>query len=153
PTETPGAQTPVAFTSGSNPLLQPEFSESKTIGFVYSPSQVQGLSVALDWWNILIENTVVGDHPNDILSDCYVSLIESRCALFSGDPGQGNTVPNPLYGSRNAGQVETEGFDLGVNYGRDTDDGRFGARWATTYVSLYEVKSTIDAGVIPGQAN
>ncbi|MGY0610973.1 TonB-dependent receptor domain-containing protein [Luteimonas sp. A501] len=153
PTTTPGAQTPVAFTSGSNPLLQPEFSESKTIGLVYSPSQVQGLSVALDWWNILIENTVVGDHPNDILSDCYVSLIESRCGLFSRDPGQGNIVTELLYGSRNAGYVETEGFDLDVNYSMDTDYGRFGARWATTYVSLYEVKSTDDAGVIPGQAN
>src|SRR5690606_6285763 len=33
PTTTAAAQTPVPFTSGSNPLLQPEFSESKTIGF------------------------------------------------------------------------------------------------------------------------
>jgi iron complex outermembrane receptor protein len=153
PTPGPAAQTPVPFTSGSNPFLQPEFSESKTIGLVYSPNFVQGLSVALDWWNIRIDNTVVSDHPNDILSDCYVSLIESRCALFSRDPTLGNIVSELSYGGRNAGYTETEGFDLEVNYALDTDYGRLSAQWATTYVSLFETKSTNDAGVIPTQDN
>ena len=153
PTTAAAQQTPVAFTSGSNPLLEPETSVSKTLGFVYNPNFVQGLSVALDWWNIKIENTVVGDTPNDILSDCYVALIESRCALFSRDPSLGNIVADLQYGSRNAGYAETEGYDLDVNYGLSTDFGRFDARWATTYVSLYEIKSTNDAEAIPGQAN
>lgn len=153
PTTTPGGQTPVAFTSGSNPLLEPETSVSKTLGFVYNPSYVQGLSVALDWWNIKIDNTVVADSPNDILSDCYIALIESRCALFSRDASLGNIVAELQYGSRNAGYAETEGFDLDVNYGLNTDFGRFDARWATTYVSFYEVKSTNDPETIPGQAN
>ncbi len=153
PTTTPGAQTPVAFTSGSNPLLEPETSVSKTLGFVYNPSYVQGLSVALDWWNIKIDNTVVADSPNDILSDCYIALIESRCALFSRDASLGNIVAELQYGSRNAGYAETEGFDLDVNYGLNTDFGRFDARWATTYVSFYEVKSTNDPETIPRQEN
>ena len=153
PTRTAASQTPVPFVSGSNPFLEPETSESKTIGFVYSPSYVEGLSVALDWWNIRIENTVVSDSPNDILSDCYISLIESRCDMFSRDPSQGYIVSQLQYGSRNAGYAETEGFDLDVNYKLDTDYGRFGVRWATTYVSLYEIKSTNDPETIPGQAN
>lgn len=153
PITAPAQQTPVPFTSGSNPLLEPEFSESKTIGFVYSPNFVEGLSVALDWWNIRIENTVVSDSPNDILSDCYVSLIESRCALFSRDPSLGNIVAQLQYGGRNAGYTETEGFDLDVNYAFDTDYGRFNAKWATTYVSLYETKSTNDVDAVPGQYN
>ena len=153
PTTTPGAQTPVAFTSGSNPLLQPEFSTSKTIGFVYSPKFVEGLSVALDWWNVKIENTIVADTPNEILSDCYVALIESRCALFSRDPSLGNIVAELQYGGRNSGYAETEGYDLDVNYRLNTDFGRFTARWATTYVSLYETKSTNDPDEVPSQAN
>ncbi|MDR7191617.1 TonB-dependent receptor [Luteimonas terrae] len=153
PTTTPGAQTPVAFTSGSNPLLEPETSVSKTLGLVYNPNYVQGLSVALDWWNIRIENTIVADAPNTILSDCYVGLIESRCALFSRDPSLGNIVAELQYGGRNAGYAETEGYDLDVNYGLSTDFGRFDARWATTYVSFYEIKSTNDVEAVPGQAN
>ena len=153
PTTAAGQQTPVPFTSGSNPLLQPEFSESKTVGFVYSPNFVEGLSVSLDWWNIRIDNTIVSDSPNDILSDCYVALIEERCALFSRDPSLGNIVTELQYGGRNSGYAETEGYDLDVNYRLATDFGQFGVRWATTYVSLYETKSTNDPDEVPSQAN
>ncbi|QOW20745.1 TonB-dependent receptor [Lysobacter ciconiae] len=138
-------QTPVPFTSGSNINLQPETSTSKTVGFVYSPGYVQGLSIGLDWWNIRIENTMVSDSPNAILSDCYIALIESRCANFTRDPVLG-IVDDLTYGLRNAGYAETEGFDLAVGYRFDTDYGRFGLNWDTTYVSKYVTKSTNDAG-------
>lgn len=153
PTTSATAQTPVPFTSGSNPLLQPEFSESKTIGFVYSPDYVEGLSVGLDWWNIRIDNTVVSDTPNEILQDCYVALIESRCSMFSRDPSLGSIVADLQYGGRNSGYAETEGYDLDVNYRLNTDYGQFTTRWATTYVSLYETKSTDDADEVPSQEN
>ncbi len=152
PTTSVADQTPVPFTSGSNPLLQPELSESKTIGLVYSPNYVSGLSVALDWWSVRIDDTVVSDSPNTILRDCYVNLIESRCGLFKRDPALG-IVTDLKYGTRNAGYTETEGFDLDVNYALDTDLGRFSAKWATTYVSKYETKSTNEATTIPSQAN
>ena len=153
PTTTAGAQTPVPFNSGSNPLLQPEYSESKTVGIVYSPSFVEGLTVGLDWWNIRIDDTVVSDSPNTILNDCYVKLIESRCAMFTRDPSLGNIVGTLSYGMRNSGFVETEGYDLDVNYRLNTDYGRFTASWATTYVSLLQSASTNDPGVIPSQSN
>ena len=153
PTNGPAAQTPVPFRSGSNPFLEPENSKSKTVGFVYSPNFVEGLSVSLDWWNIRIENTIVADTPNEILSDCYVALIESRCALFSRDPTLGNIVTQLSFGGRNSGYAETEGYDLDVNYNLNTDHGRFGVRWATTYVSLFETKSTNDVDEVPSQAN
>ncbi|WP_298573749.1 TonB-dependent receptor [uncultured Luteimonas sp.] len=153
PTNGPAAQTPVPFTSGSNPFLQPEFSKSKTVGLVYSPSYVEGFSVALDWWTIKIENTIVADTPNEIMNDCYVALIESRCALFSRDPSLGNIVANLAYGGRNSGYEDTEGYDLDMNYRLDTDYGRFDAKWATTYVSKYETKSTNDIDEVPSQEN
>ena len=148
----PAAQTPVPFMSGSNPLLQPEYSESKTIGFVYSPDFVSGLTVSVDWWNIRIENTQVSDTPNLMLDDCYVKLIESRCAGFSRDPVL-QIVNNLTYGLRNAGYTETEGFDFDFSYALETDFGRFNAKWATTYISKYETKSTDEATTIPSQNN
>ncbi|HUH91457.1 MAG TPA: TonB-dependent receptor [Lysobacter sp.] len=152
PTDGRSDQTPVPFTSGSNPFLQPETSTSKNLGFVYSPGYVEGLSVGLDWWNMKIEDTLVSDSPNLMLSDCYIALIESRCAGFERDPVTG--IVNTLtYGLRNAGYTETEGFDLDVNYRLNTDYGRFGLKWATTYVSLYESKSTNDQGIPVSQYN
>ncbi|MFL6588406.1 MAG: TonB-dependent receptor domain-containing protein [Luteimonas sp.] len=151
PTESGAGQTPVPFTSGSNRFLQPETSVSKTLGLVYSPAYAEGLSLALDWWNIRIEETIVSDSPNIILDDCYVGLIESRCASFSRDPVLG-IVNDLTYGMRNAGYTETEGFDFDAMYSRNTDYGRFGAKWQTTYVSSYETKATNDAATVPSQA-
>ena len=153
PTTSVAAQTPVPFNSGSNVFLQPETSESNTIGFVYSPSFVPGLTTSLDWWKVRIDNTIVADSPNQILSDCYVSLIESRCGLFSRDPAQGNIVADLTYGGRNAGYTETEGFDFEVGYNFETAIGQFSAKLATTYVSKYESKATDDPDVIPSQSN
>ncbi|KGO99074.1 TonB-dependent receptor plug domain-containing protein [Novilysobacter defluvii] len=152
PTDGPAAQTPVPFTSGSNPNLSPETSESKNLGIVYSPSFVEGLSVAVDWWNIRIEDTLVSDTPNLMLSDCYVALIESRCAGFTRDPVTG-IVNDLTYGLRNAGYYDTEGYDVDLGYRINTDYGRFGAQWQTTYVSKYEVKSTNDFDAVPSQYN
>ncbi|MEN5116105.1 TonB-dependent receptor [Luteimonas sp. TWI662] len=151
PTESGAGQSPVPFTSGSNRLLQPETSVSKTLGLVYNPSYVEGLSLALDWWNIRIEQTIVSDSPNLILDDCYVGLIESRCAMFSRDPVL-QIVNNLTYGMRNAGYTDTEGFDFDVLYALNTDYGRFGAKWQTTYTSKYETKATNDPTAVPSQA-
>src|SRR5690606_39442394 len=67
-------------------LLTPEESESKNIGFVWSPGFVEGLSMNVDWWTIKIENTIVGDTPTQMLNDCYVENIAARCGSFTRDP-------------------------------------------------------------------
>ncbi|KPM82867.1 TonB-dependent receptor [Pseudoalteromonas lipolytica] len=143
PTTGPAAQTPVPFNSGSNPLLQPEESVSKTVGFVYNPSYVENLDIILDWWSIKITDTVVSDSPNEILKDCYIGGDESRCAMFSRDPN--NSIVNDLtYGTRNAGFTETSGIDLSLAYAFETGFGDFRATLDSTYLLKYDSKSTND---------
>jgi len=153
PTVGASRQTPVPFRSGSNPNLGPETSRSKTLGFVYSPSYVNGLSIGMDWWHIRIDNTVVPDSANAILRDCYLNGIESRCNAFTRDPSQGNIVTNLRYGTRNAGYYEVEGVDIDLSYALDTAVGRWSAKWATTYTSQFEVKSDNEPDTIPEQRN
>lgn len=152
PATAPGAQSPVPFFSGANPLLTPETSETKTIGFVYSPDFVEGLNLTLDWWKIQIDDTLVTDSPNAILTDCYVNLIESRCALFTRDPTLGY-VNNMTFGLRNAGYVITEGYDFDIGYRFDTDFGRFNIALNNTYVSRLSFKSTNDPDTVETQQN
>ena len=136
-------QTPVPFVNGSNPNLQPETSKSKTLGLVWSPTFVSNLNVALDWWKIRIDNTIVGDSPNQILKDCYEQGIESRCSRFTRDPSNG-IVTGLKFGNRNAGFAETEGYDLDVSYRVDTSYGKLSAGWTSTYVSKNVYRSTND---------
>ena len=111
---------------------------------MWSPEFAQGLNLALDWWNIRIEGTMVADTPNAILSDCYVAKIESRCAMFRRDPNL-KIVNDLTFGLRNAGFTETEGYDLSVSYRFKTNAGDFSANWETTYISKYDYKATNDA--------
>jgi iron complex outermembrane receptor protein len=139
----PGTQSPIPFLSGSNPNLTPETSESKTLGFVWSPTFAEGLNMSLDWWNIRIENTIVADSPTDMLNDCYVRGISSRCqssTTFQRDPATGE-LTFLAFGGRNAGYQETEGFDFDLNYSLNTDWGKFGLAWLNTYVSKNELKT------------
>lgn len=146
PATAPNAQTPVAFTSGSNPTLEPENSVSKTAGIVWSPSFVSGLNVALDWWTIRIDNTIVADTPSQILSDCFVQSITSRCssALFTRDPAQG-FVNFLSFGSRNAGYREVEGYDFELGYRFTTERfGNFTLSSTTTYTDKDVTVATND---------
>jgi iron complex outermembrane recepter protein len=140
----PDEQSPVPFTSGSNPDLTPETSTSKTLGVVWSPSFVEGLNVALDWWAVKVDNTIVPDTPTDQLNDCYILGVAERCNSFTRDATLG-IVSNLSYGGRNAGFLDTEGYDLEATYRWETGNfGRFDFNWQTTYVSKYEQKSTND---------
>ncbi|WP_115572828.1 TonB-dependent receptor plug domain-containing protein [Xanthomonas campestris] len=145
PATAPNTQTPVPFTSGSNPTLTPEISRSQTIGAVWSPGFVEGLNVSLDWWKIRIDSTIVADTPNDVLIDCYVQSITSRCApeLFTRDPVQG--FPTVTFGNRNAGFRKVEGFDFDIGYRWASDTlGKFSVNSNSTYTVKDYLVSTND---------
>ncbi len=119
----------VPFFSGSNSALQPETSRSWVVGAVWSPSFVPGFNVALDWWRVRIENTIVSDSPQSMLNDCYVFGVSERCGMnkgngFTRDPVTGN-VDDLRYGNTNAGFREVEGFDLDLSYRFQSE--RFGS--------------------------
>jgi iron complex outermembrane recepter protein len=112
---------------------------------VWSPTFVEGLNLALDWWKIRIAETIVADSPSTILNDCYVQNITSRCssALFTRDPVLG--YPTVSFGGRNAGFRKTEGFDFDATYRWTTEDwGRFTIASNSTYTSKDYFVSTND---------
>ena len=149
PATTSNAQTPVAFTSGSNPLLQPENSRSKTLGLVFSPPFVEGLTMSVDWWEINIKNTIVGDSPSQILQDCYVEGLTARCGLFTRDPALGY-IDNLTFGSRNAGYEITEGYDFDMSYRLPTERwGNFSFNWNSTYTVRDDFVTTNDPVKFP----
>lgn len=140
PAEKPNAQSNVPFLSGSNPDLTPETSRNLTLGVVYSPSQIEGLSASLDWWNIRIDNAIVSDTPNGVLNDCYVSGSAARCAQFRRNASTG-AIETLNFQLMNFGYVETAGFDLLASYHLPTQSwGNLGFVSDSTYVDYYESK-------------
>ncbi|WP_372018688.1 TonB-dependent receptor plug domain-containing protein [Pseudoxanthomonas sp. 10H] len=131
-------------TTGGNPDLKPETSETKTVGLVYSPDWAEGLETYVDWYHIVIENAIGALTAQTIINECYLQANAGSCALITRDQvGAVNGNPGEISGiqavNRNfVGGLQTEGFDFGASYHFEPGDwGRFHFRLDNTYVSYY----------------
>tara|TARA_B100000902_G_C27315601_1_gene921119 strand:- start:74 stop:3028 length:2955 start_codon:yes stop_codon:yes gene_type:complete len=152
-----------------NPDLKPETSTNTSIGFVYSPSVVDGLTLTYDNWEIKKEDTIVLLGRNNRLVEDLVLRLEhgaSNCDLYSNpnvlrdpDPGYSDAenaeftdlgicpagkamiVYDPY---ANAATRTIAGQDIGVYYDIDTDFGRF--RLSANYSKTDEFTQKPTAG-------
>ncbi|MBS7456070.1 TonB-dependent receptor domain-containing protein [Coralloluteibacterium stylophorae] len=125
------------ITVGGNPNVQPELSTSKTLGFVYSPSYIQGFDISLDWWNIELENTITTFSGNAILNSCFVDGLTNFCSLITRKPD--GSIEDLLSVQNNIGSTEVEGYDLTLNYRLpETAYGTFSFTLDSAYISKYE---------------
>ncbi|ACG77164.1 TonB-dependent receptor [Phenylobacterium zucineum HLK1] len=143
-------QATVQGATSGNPDLQNEIGKQWSIGMVYQPSFVPGLSINFDWVNIRLEDAINNFTLTSILQVCYDSPggNADACSRFdrgtaaSGRPGQilgrdeaignGSNSIGPQTGYINAGYTNFEGFTAGVNYRIDFVDwlgGAFGNMW------------------------
>lgn len=149
PVTRPDSGAAVPFFTGSNPALKPEISRSQTIGVVWSPTSFSGFNLALDWWRVRIEDTIVSDSPNTMLDDCYIYGIAERCVAgegtgFTRDPLTGN-IDSLYFGDTNAGYRKVQGYDLDLSYGWKSDRlGSFNVQSNSTYnVSDYYTSTNL----------
>jgi iron complex outermembrane receptor protein len=139
PAQIGNIETPTAaqanFTGGGNLGLRPEKSDSYTLGIVFQPSVVPGLSITVDYYNIKIKDAIsqptAGDAYNLCFGDASGSAITAAsatnpvCTQIRRNPdtgaldGDAATTPGLLILPSNLGRVKTDGIDLGVNYRRD----------------------------------
>jgi len=108
--------------SVGNRLLQEETAETFTIGFVFQPEFVQGLSLTVDYWDISIEDAIEAVSSQNIVDGCYqtVALNEAFCELT----GRNQDPLSAQYGgfnflrqtTLNFAAVETNGIDFAAKY-------------------------------------
>jgi outer membrane receptor protein involved in Fe transport len=119
---------------GSNPDLKPEKSISRTVGFVYSPSQMPGLDVNADYFKIEIDNAIGTVGVQNIINGCFFN--SSFCNLVSVKGNEIITVHNL---DTNRGSLLTEGIDVGLHYKfPSTPVGDFAARINGTFVTTFD---------------
>lgn len=140
-----GAQTPFPFTTGAgNAFLQPETAKTRTLGFVVSPASVPGFTLAVDWFNIRIENLITGVSATDTIEECFVNNVSNFCSLIKRD-ATGQVVDLQI-GNTNRGKLETEGVDVALNYRLPrTAWGQFALRSETTYTDSIKDQATLDS--------
>ena len=70
---------------GGNPALIPETADTITAGVVWTPQNIPGLSVTLDYYNISITDAIGSLGPEDIIQQCAASGDPATCALIFRD--------------------------------------------------------------------
>ena len=115
----------ISNTGGGNPALSPEEADTTTLGVVWEPAFISGLSVSLDYYKIQIENAVSSATTDQVLNGCYTSALNPGfsasspfCALVQRNVSTGslNGTVGVITQSSNLGKVGTAGYDIGINY-------------------------------------
>lgn len=141
----PAAQ--LKISAGGNPNLDPETSDSFSLGFVYQPDWAQ-LRVSLDWYDVEVDEAIGNPDPVNVIQSCYNSpngsLSSPDCARIGRGPA-GDVVRFDLL-NENLATIETSGLDLDVAYDTSTGLGDVEVRWLLNY--LEEWKQTTGTGVV-----
>jgi outer membrane receptor protein involved in Fe transport len=110
--------------TGGNPLLDPEEADTFTVGVLFTPSMVPGLTISLDYFDIAVEQLVGTIPPTQALSECVANADPAFCSLITRGSG-GTLWANPsgfvTATNINTGSLETSGFDLLGSYSFDLD--------------------------------
>jgi outer membrane receptor protein involved in Fe transport len=113
--------------TGGNPLLDPETADTTTVGVVYTPSQIEGLSISIDYFDIVVDDAIAGGIPAQTTFDnCLATGDGTFCDLISradsGTLAAGTFGSGFLQTNLNIASLETSGIDIQVGYLFDVND-------------------------------
>lgn len=131
---------------GGNPDLQPETAKTLSLGAVFEPSFIRGLTISVDYFNIKVEDLVGSVNPNLSLSNCLSSGDAFFCSQIQRSPAGSLWQGEAGYFRRfnvNTGSLQTKGVDLAVDYRMNLNDlgiggGRLSFSLAGTYLDSYK---------------
>ncbi len=112
-------------TSGGNPNLSPEEADTTTLGLVFEPDFVPGLSVTVDYFKIEVNKAVSSASSSQVINGCYTAALNpgfsagaAFCGFVSRDPltGSLNGGLGTITQSSNLGKNNVEGTDFSINY-------------------------------------
>ncbi|WP_313437642.1 TonB-dependent receptor plug domain-containing protein [Novosphingobium sp.] len=100
---------------GGNTNLQEETAETITLGAVFTPRAVPGLSVTVDYFNIKLKDAIATTGRNTSIEQCLLTDLDVFCDNVIRNPNNGfvTTVNDQLI---NVAERKTSGIDLGVRY-------------------------------------
>lgn len=115
----------IATSISGNPNLFEETSDSFTLGVVFEPSFVPGLTITADYFDITIDDAIIVPAFQQSLDACFVNaqdINDQRCSRFIGTrdvQGAFGRDNLPTQSDENIAELSTSGIDLTVNYSTD----------------------------------
>ena len=151
PTDSPASQYNTLI--GGSTELSPEESDTYSVGFVFTPSFVDSLSVSLDWYDIEVTDAITEIASETTLIQCietgaFCDKVRrgTNDSLWLGNSGPDNGIEAL---SQNIGFFRVKGIDLEINYALDM--GGLGSLMFNNnygYIDSWEQEEYPGAGVI-----
>ncbi|NOU50579.1 TonB-dependent receptor [Pseudoalteromonas sp. JBTF-M23] len=129
----------LSSTLGGNINLQPEEADITTIGIVYSPEFVEGLSFTIDYWDIELTNAITTVGEQLILDKCASEgTYCDKITRYTEGPLAGNSsdIDNR---NVNVGGIDSSGIDFNMRYATDTEFGALTFNLDSTRYDTYDI--------------
>jgi outer membrane receptor protein involved in Fe transport len=144
--------------TGGNPNLNPEESDTITVGAILTPEAIPGLTFSIDYFDIEVNDAIAAGIPAQAtLDNCLATGNPAFCDLITRDGGGSLIAGTQGVGFQqtniNIATLETSGFDFQVVYDLDLFDigldglGTVRFDYASTY--LDELSNTPFPGADP----
>ena len=131
----------ISVQTGGNPALDPETSDTFTVGFAYSPSWATGgfiseLTFDANYYDIELDDPIQALNAGAQLTNCVATLSPVFCnGIVRASNGEIIAFANQL---TNIGRIETSGYDLTVTLASEpTKAGSFRIQFSGTYLDDY----------------
>ncbi|MCH7627864.1 MAG: TonB-dependent receptor [Proteobacteria bacterium] len=132
---------------GGERSLQPETSDTYTVGAVFTPTFLPGFNASVDYFDIKVDGAIQGYGSDAIVSECTTTANPTYCNLVHRDASgslwrssDGYVVNLP----HNVGGLSTKGIDVTASYNRQV--GNIG-RVTASFVGTYLVDLITDNGI------
>ena len=137
--------------TGGNPNLEPEKSDTVSFGLVLSPSALPGFDLALDYFNIDVQDAISNVPERFILDQCALTGGQEFCSLINRSPTRGTLWignDNIVATDINIGFFETSGVDFDASYSFSLDEmGELKFNAVGTYLTKWDQKNTPEAPI------
>jgi outer membrane receptor protein involved in Fe transport len=153
-----------ATTAGSL-ALRPEKADSYTLGLVFQPDFIPGLSLTVDYYKIEINRAITQPGPGDLITGCFGgnnaqgvtagSATNPICGLFRRNPVTGGLDGDPattqglIFPASNSGRILTDGVDFGANYRRDLGFAKLNLAFQGNWTNRSEFEPIIPGSTLP----
>jgi len=132
----------LSVTTGGNPNLTPETSDTFTAGFTWAApftdnwNSIDGLLFELNYYDISVDNAIQPPDAQDVLTQCVETLDPFFCDNISRAPG--GTVQRVDGVLQNIGGIDTSGIDWRIQLiTAESSFGHFRFEWLNTHLLDY----------------
>jgi outer membrane receptor protein involved in Fe transport len=136
-------------TTGGNPDLKPETSNSLTLGVIFEPKFLPGFDLTADYWSIDIKDVITQFNYSRLLYLCVdlPTIDNPFCKLSQREAPLGNPV-SITSTQVNASRMYARGIDVGANYRASLGGGqlRLGFKGSYLLENVTETTPGISAG-------